>query len=173
MKIDVMRHHWMPSCSIFFLLANHNLDFVFIEGPDTLSSCGNLTLSGLQSFGGGGRPLIFDWELASPDSGQDAAGIEAVLNGLSSDADRVDLPGSLFESDKVYVFTLKVATFLDPSSFEQITHSITKASEPVPALTLGSSIDLSDGEVFVSEELSIKASAIVSTTAVARHDSRN
>ena len=111
--------------------------------------------------------------MASPVIGQDAAGIEAVLSGLSSDADRVDLPGSLFESDKVYVFTLKVATFLDPSSFEQITHSITKASEPVPALTLGSSIDLSDGEVFVSEELSIKASAIVSTTAVARHDSRN
>lgn len=104
--------------------------------------------------------------MASPISGQDVLDITGVLDGLNSDADRVELPGSLFESDKVYVFKLKVATFLDSSNFEEITHSVTKASDPVPALTLSSSIDLSEGEVFVSEGLSIKASAIVSTTAV-------
>ena len=148
------------------MLATTRLHYAFVKGPDTLSSCGNLTLSGLQSFGGGGRQLTFVWELTSPVSGQDVTDITNVLSGLNLDADRVDLPGSLFESDIVYVFKLKVATFLDPLSFEEITHSITKASEPVPALTLSSSIDLNEGEVFVSEGLSIKASAIVSTTVV-------
>ena len=160
---------------LYFLLAtvvaSHNLDFAFPKGPDTLSSCGNLTLSGLQSFGGGGRQLIFEWELTSPLSGQDVTNISNVLTGLSPDTDRVDLPGTLFQPDKVYVFKLKVATFLNPSSFEEITHSIIKATDPVPSLTLSSSIDLNEGEVFVSEGLSIKASAIVSTTAVAQYSS--
>ena len=154
----------MQAPSNGLLLATTRLHYAFVKGPDTLSSCGNLTLSGLQSFGGGGRQLIFVWELTLPVSGQDVTNITNVLSGLNSD--RVDLPGSLFESDRVYVFTLKVATFLNPSSFEEITHSITKASDPVPALTLSSNIDLNEGEVFVSEGLSIKASAIVSTTAV-------
>jgi len=144
----------------------HNLDFALLEGPDTLSSCGNLTLSGVQSFGGGGRPLIFDWELISPDSGQDSTAIRDVLSGLADD--RVDLPGSLFESGKVYSFKLKVANFLNQSSFEETTHWVIKSTDPVPALTLSSSIDLNEGEVFVSEHLSIKASAIVSTTAAAQ-----
>lgn len=153
-------------CHIFFSLASHNLAFAFLEGPDTLSSCGNLTLSGVQSFGGGGRPLIFEWKLISPDSGQDFTEITGVLDGPAPDADRVDLPGTLFQSGKVYVFKLKVANFLNQSSFEEITHSIIKSTDPVPALTLSSSIDLNEGEVFVSEGLSIKASAIVSTTAL-------
>ena len=147
----------------------HNLDFAFLEGPVTLSSCGNLTLSAVQSLGGGGRTLIFDWELISPGSGQDFQNIANVLDLLTSDADRVDLPGTLFESGKVYVFKLKVANFLNQSSFQEITHSIIKSTDPVPALTLSSSIDLNVGEVFVSEGLSIKASAIVSTAAVAQY----
>ena len=106
--------------------------------------------------------------MTSPESGQDVTEIENVLGGLSTDADRVDLPGTVFESGKVYEFKLKVATFLNPSSFEEITHSITKATDPVPALTLSSSIDLNEGEVFVSEGLSIKASAVVSATTVAQ-----
>ena len=64
-----------------------------------------------------------------------------------------------------FLFKLKVANFLYPSIFEEVTHVITKAAEPVPALTLSSGIELTEGEVFVSEDLSIKASAIVSTTA--------
>jgi len=131
-----------------------------ITGPGTLSSCGNLTLSGLQSSGGGGRPLVFQWVLESPNSGPDVTAINSVLSGISND-DRVDLPGTVFDPDKVYEFKLKVATFLSPTSFEEITHSITKATEPVPALTLSSSIDLNEGEVFVSDGLSIKASAVV------------
>lgn len=107
--------------------------------------------------------------MTSPVSGQDVTDITNVLSGLSSDADRVDLPGTLFESDKIYAFKLKVATFLNPSSFEEVTHSITKATDPVPALTLSSSIDLNEGEVVVSEDLSIKASAIVSTIAVVQY----
>ena len=75
------------------------------------------------------------------------------------------LPGTMFETDKAYEFKLKVANFLYPSIFEEVTHVITKAAEPVPALTLSSGIELTEGEVFVSEDLSIKASAIVSTTA--------
>lgn len=76
------------------------------------------------------------------------------------------LPGTMFETDKAYEFKLKVANFLYPSIFEEVTHVITKAAEPVPALTLSSGIELTEGEVLVSEDLSIKASAIVSTTAV-------
>lgn len=136
----------------------------FFAGPHTLASCGNLTLTGSQSFGGGGRPLIYEWELTSPDSGQDITDIRDVLSGLSSDAVRVKLSGTMFETGKAYEFKLKVANFLNQSSFEEVTHSITKAAEPVPALTLSSGIDLNEGEVFVSEELSIKATAIVSKT---------
>ena len=143
------------------------LRFVF-AGPHTLASCGNLTLSGSRSFGGGGRPLIYKWNLTSPNSGQDVTDITNVLKELSLDAVRVKLPGTMFEIDKVYEFKLKVANFLYPSSFEEDTHVITKAAEPVPALTLSSSIELSKGEVFVSEDLSIKASAVVSATAVAQ-----
>ena len=73
----------------------------------------------------------------------------------------------MFETDRAYEFKLKVANFLYPSSFEEVTHVIRKATEPVPALTLSSGIELTEGEVFVSEDLSIKASAIVSTTALA------
>lgn len=135
-------------------------------GPHTIASCGNLTLSGSQSIGGGGRPLIYEWKLTSPNSGQDATNITKVLNELSLDADRIMLPGTMFETDKAYEFKLKVANFLYPSIFEEVTHVITKAAEPVPALTLSSGIELTEGEVFVSEDLSIKASAIVSTTAV-------
>lgn len=138
------------------------MNFGVSTGPDTLSSCGNLTLSGLQSFGGGGRPLIFEWELTSPNGGQDVTDIRAVLSGLGQDADRVHIPGTLFNSGKTYVFKLKVANFLDSSNFVEVTHSIVKATDPVPALTLSSAIDLNVGEVFVSEELSIKAGAIVS-----------
>jgi len=105
--------------------------------------------------------------LISPDSGQDSTAIRNVLSGLA--ADRVDLPGTLFVSDKVYSFKLKVANFLNQSSFEETTHSVIKSTDPVPALTLSSSIDLNEGEVFVSEHLSIKASAIVSTTAAAQY----
>ena len=101
--------------------------------------------------------------MTSPNSGQDVADITNFLDGLGSDADRVDIPGTMFDANKTYEFTLKVANFLEPSSFEEVTHSITKATEPVPALTMSSGIDLNVGEVFVSEELSIKASAIVST----------
>lgn len=131
-------------------------------GSDTLASCGNLTLSGSQSFGGGGRPLIYDWNLTSPNGGSDVVNIRNVLNGLGSDADRVNILGTLFETGKTYEFTLNVANFLRPSEFEEVTHSITKATEPVPALTLSSGIDLNVGEVFVSEELSIKANVLVS-----------
>ena len=136
------------------------------QGPEVLSSCGNLSLSGSQSFGSGGRPLIFEWSLTSPKAGNDATAITSVLSGLSSDDDRVKIHGELLEAGKQYVFKLKVANFLNPSGFEEATHSVIKASDPVPALTLSSSIDLSEGEVFVSEDLSIKASAIVSTSAV-------
>ena len=136
--------------------------FIYFPGPDVLSSCGNLSLSGSQSFGSGGRPLIFEWSLTSPNTGSDVTAIRNVLSGLGSDADRVKIPGSLFVSNKTYVFKLKVANFLNQSAFEEATHLVTKASDPVPALTLSSSIDLSEGEVFVSEELSIRATAIVS-----------
>ena len=146
---------------------NTDCRFAF-AGPHTLASCGNLTLSGSQSFGGGGRPLIYKWNLTSPNKGQDVTNITNFLNELSLDAVRVKLPGTMFEIDTAYEFQLKVANFLYPSSFEEVTHVITKAAEPVPALTLSSGIELSEGEVYVSEDLSIKASAIVSTTAVAQ-----
>ncbi|KAJ7370600.1 hypothetical protein OS493_031336 [Desmophyllum pertusum] len=96
-----------------------------ITGPDTLSSCGNLTLSGSQSFGGGGRSLKFVWSLISPGSGDD-------------------------------VTEIQLANFLNASSFEEVTHSIIKATVPVPALMLSSNIRLNKGEVFVSEDLSIR-----------------
>lgn len=141
----------------------------FFAGPQTLASCGNLTLSGSQSFGGGGRPLIYKWQLTSPNSGQDVTDITNVLNELSSDTNRVNLAGAMFDTDKVYEFKLKVANFLNQSSFEEVTHLITKAAGPVPAVTLSSSIDLNEGKALVSEDLSIKASVIVSTVVLAQY----
>ena len=60
------------------------------------------------------------------------------------------------------MFKLRVANFLNRADFQETTHTVTKNSDPVPALTLSSSIDLIDGEVYVSEDFSIKTNAIVS-----------
>jgi len=136
-----------------------------ITGPETISSCGNLTLSSFQSFGGGGRPLIFSWSLTSPNSGADVTAINNILGALSGDADRIHIPGTVLEAGKTYEFRLGVANFLSPSSFENVTHSVLKAADPVPSLTLSSFIDLDTGEFYVSEELYIKARAVVAPCA--------
>lgn len=134
-----------------------HLTVSFLQGPEVLSSCGNLSLSGSQSYGSGGRPLIFNWSVTSLNGG-DVTDIESVL----TNDDSVKINGKLLESGKTYAFKLKVANFLNLSGFEETTHSVTKNSDPVPALTLSSSIDLIDGKVYVSEEFSIKTNAIVS-----------
>ncbi|PFX24468.1 hypothetical protein AWC38_SpisGene10933 [Stylophora pistillata] len=136
-----------------------------IKGPNVLSSCGNLSLSGSQSFGSGGRPLIFKWSLISPNAGSNVTAITDILSNLSSNSDRVEIPGSLVESNETYLFKLEVANFLNTSEFEETTHSVIKVSDPVPALTLSSSIDLSEGKMFVSEEFHIRATVIVAPCA--------
>ena len=88
--------------------------------------------------------------------------ITSVLDALSSDDDSVKINGVLLDSGKTYVFKLEAANFLNRADFQETTHIVTKNSDPVPALTLSSSIDLIDGEVYVSEEFSIKTNAIVS-----------
>lgn len=88
--------------------------------------------------------------------------ITSVLDALSSDDDSVKINGELLDSGKTYVFKLEAANFLNRADFQETTHIVTKNSDPVPALTLSSSIDLIDGEVYVSEEFSIKTNVIVS-----------
>ena len=88
--------------------------------------------------------------------------ITSVLDALSSDDDSVKINGELLDSGKTYVFKLEAANFLNRADFQETTHIVTKNSDPVPALTLSSSIDLTDGEVYVSEEFSIKTNVIVS-----------
>ena len=99
--------------------------------------------------------------MTSPDD-NDVADITSVLDALSSDDDDVKIYGELLDSGKTYVFKLEAANFLNRADFQETTHIVTKNSDPVPALTLSSSIDLIDGEVYVSEEFSIKTNAIVS-----------
>ena len=55
-----------------------------------------------------------------------------------------------------------MANFLNTSRFEETSHSVIKVSDPVPELTLSSSIDLSEGEVFVSEDFHIRTTVTVS-----------
>lgn len=55
-----------------------------------------------------------------------------------------------------------MANFLNTSRFEETSHSVIKVSDPVPELTLSSSIDLSEGEVFVSEDFYIRTTVTVS-----------
>lgn len=105
---------------------------------------------------------MFAWSLESPSSGGNATDIVSLLSGLSSSADRVKVPGSLLTAGETYVFKLGVANFLSSSEYENFTHTVTKAADPVPELTLSSQIDLNTGEVLVSEEFSIRATAIVS-----------
>ena len=100
--------------------------------------------------------------MTSPNSGADVTAINNILGTLSGDADRIHIPGTVLEAGKTYEFRLGVANFLSPLSFENVTHSVVKAADPVPSLTLSSFIDLDTGEVYVSEELSIKAKAVVS-----------
>ena len=97
--------------------------------------------------------------MTSPDD-NDVTDIKSVLVALSSDDDSVKIYGGLLESGKTYMFHLEVANFLNRG--DNHTHKVTKNSDPVPALTLSSSIDLIDGEVYVSEDFSIKTNAIVS-----------
>ena len=149
----------MRSVQFFFFSLLNELPYFFLQGPEVLSSCGNLSLSGSQSYGGGGRPLNFKWSVTSPDD-NNVTDIKSVLDALSSDDDSVKIYGGLLESGKTYMFHLEVANFLNRG--DNHTHKVTKNSDPVPALTLSSSIDLIDGEVYVSEEFSIKTNAIVS-----------
>ena len=149
----------MRSVQFFFFSLLNELPYFFLQGPEVLSSCGNLSLSGSQSYGGGGRPLNFKWSVTSPDD-NDVTDIKSVLDALSSDDDSVKIYGGLLESGKTYMFHLEVANFLNRG--DNHTHKVTKNSDPVPALTLSSSIDLIDGEVYVSEDFSIKTNAIVS-----------
>lgn len=147
------------SVQFFFFSLLNELPYFFLQGPEVLSSCGNLSLSGSQSYGGGGRPLNFKWSVTSPDD-NNVTDIKSVLDALSSDDDSVKIYGGLLESGKTYMFHLEVANFLNRG--DNHTHKVTKNSDPVPALTLSSSIDLIDGEVYVSEDFSIKTNAIVS-----------
>ena len=148
----------MRSVQFFFFSLLNELPYFFLQGPEVLSSCGNLSLSGSQSYGGGGRPLNFNWSVTSLDG--NVTDIEGVLDALSSDDDSVKIYGGLLDSGKTYEFTLTVTNFLNRA--DNYNHTVTKNSDPVPALTLSSSIDLIDGEVYVSEEFSIKTNAIVS-----------
>lgn len=140
------------------------VNVLFFEGPETISSCGNLTLSGLQSFGGGGRQLNFNWSLVSPTLGPDATNVTNILNALSPNDDRIHIPGTILTADKTYLFRLGVANFLNPASFQTVTHSVVKAAEPVPELMLSSSVDLDQtpAVIYVSEDLYIKAQTFVS-----------
>lgn len=140
------------------------VNYLFVEGPDTISSCGNLTLSGFQSFGGGGRQMNFNWSLVSPTSGDDATDINNILNALSPNDDRIHIPGTILTADTTYEFSLGVANFLGPARFQTVRHSVVKAAEPVPELTLSSSVDLDQtpAVIYVSEDLYIKAQAVVS-----------
>ena len=127
--------------------------FFFILGPTTLSKCGNLTLSGLLSSGGGGRRLNFLWSL-KPHS-------TAAFNITNSDRVLI-IPGDLLTAGASYEFQLGVSNFLNPTYFENVTHSVVKSPDPVPFLSLSSSVNLETGEVFVSEDLIIKVTAEVS-----------
>ncbi|XP_068706586.1 uncharacterized protein [Montipora foliosa] len=123
-----------------------------ITGPTTLSKCGNLTLSGLLSSGGGGRRLNFLWSL-KPNS-------TAAFNITNSDRVLI-IPGDLLTAGASYEFQLGVSNFLNPTYFENVTHSVVKSPDPVPFLSLSSSVNLETGEVFVSEDLIIKVTAEV------------
>lgn len=103
--------------------------------------------------------MNFQWSLKSPSSGDDVNGINNTLNALSKDADSILIPGTILTAGRTYEFELGVANFLNPSTFEKVTHSVIKAANPVPFLSIFASSD--EGEVYVSEELSIKVTADV------------
>ena len=100
--------------------------------------------------------------MISPSSGANVTDIASVLSGHGPNDDRVKIPGLLLSAGTTYMFQLGVANFLSPSAYENVTHTVTKATDPVPALTLSSRIDLQTGQVFASEQLAIRAKAIVS-----------
>ena len=135
------------------------------SGPTTLSNCVNLSLSGVQSSGSGGRAPIFKWSLISPSNDSHFANISDILSALSNDTDRVHIPGGLLTPGTTYEFELRMANFLNPTAFEKVTHSVVKVDAPVPLLSLSSSINLEKGEAFVSQNLVIKVTAVVSITA--------
>ena len=138
--------------------------FFSCKGPTKLSNCANLSLSGIQSFGSGGRAPIFKWFLISPSSDLHFGNISDILSALNNDTDRVHIPGGLLTPRTKYTFELRMANFLNPAAFENVTHSVEKVDAPVPLLSLSSSIDLEKGEAFVSQNLVIKVTVVVSIT---------
>ena len=70
-------------------------------GPKQISSCGDLTLDGSQSSGGGGRNLKYEWSLVSPVD----ADITAVLDNAMNET-KVFINGSLMTSGSTYTFKL-------------------------------------------------------------------
>lgn len=143
------------------------------SGPTTLSNCVNLSLSGVQSSGSGGRAPIFRWSLISPSNDSHFANITDILSALSNETDRVHLSGGLLTPGTTYEFELRMANFLKPAVFEKVTHSVVKVDAPIPLLSLSSSIDLEKGEAYVAQNLVIKVTAVVSiskTTTSLLHD---
>lgn len=90
--------------------------------------------------------------------------ISDILSALKNDTDRVHIPGALLTAATTYTFELRMANFLNPAAFENVTHAVEKVDAPVPLLSLSSSIDLEKGEAFVSQNLVIKVTVVVSIT---------
>ena len=121
-----------------------------ILGPTQISSCGHLALDGSQSSGGGGRNLEYVWSL----EGQVNADITAVLDA-AEDNDRVFINGTLMASGSTYTFKLAVKNFIYSTAMSS-TITVTKASQPLPEVTVDGPLD---GKVFGMNSFYITAIA--------------
>ena len=138
-----------------------------ITGPDQIPSCGNFSLSGDLSHGGGAKPLLFNWNITlvtheSTGSG-DGSGItptdlfilEGVPNGFTI-SDSISLPSESFLDDRQYLVTLTVQNFL---GHKQSTELLLYKS-PLPAVIVwavgGREIHTSvDNEVLIEGVVSL------------------
>ncbi|XP_048581406.1 platelet binding protein GspB [Nematostella vectensis] len=129
-----------------------------ISGPQYLSVCGNLSLTGTQSSGGGGRTIKYLWRLKTPPSGVNVTALNSYLNGKNDST--LDIDGSLLESGKEYDFELCVSNFLNYTNPICALHKVTKTSVAGPVVTVSAPLnDPVAKTVLVSQEFFITAKA--------------
>lgn len=88
-----------------------------IDGPTRLSTCSDLTLSGLGSFGGGAFPLSYAWSTTWPSLGW-------LLRALPSSTSQLRVPSHLLPPNATFSVTLRVTTAAVGTSSEPVNVTI-------------------------------------------------
>ena len=131
-----------------------------LEAPQTLPSCGNLTLEGQNSQGGGYAPLLYHWDIHTLHEEEVSESLKSYFPTGFSSLSYITLHPSLLQPDTGYSAQLTVRNFLGSES--SISHTLTLSpspSSPPPLVIVGGA----SREVCAHNSLSLEATPIDTT----------